>query len=218
MRKQVSDFEVMDAISERLKNDLTHSMQGIVTAYYPGSPATVDVQPAVNDVRFDTDTDERASTPMSVIPKVPIVYPCGGGYVFTFPLAVGDKVQLVADDLDPTAHRLTGRQSDPIFTRRHAGAYWKAFPGDVTDTSAPAAGSTLKIGKGAATIEIDGSTIALGGESVTDNVALASLVKTEFAHFATWIKTGVAPSGGGLVTYATPAPSDDVKSTLVKSG
>lgn len=208
MRKQVSWFEILDATSERLKNDLTHSMQGIVTAYYPGSPATVDVQPAVNDVRFDTDTDERISEPMSIIPQVPIVYPCGGGYVFTFPLAPGDKVQLIADDLDPTAHRLSGRQSDPIDVRRHAGAYWKAFPGDVTDTSAPAGGTTLKIGKGSATIEIDGSTINLAGSS--DFVALASKVDQCMAA----LKTHVHP----VTALATPTGVSPTLSTLPLTG
>lgn len=215
MRRQIQPAETHLAMAERIKAGMYKSMPGIVQAYYPGAPATVDVQPAINDVRFDLDGN-RVSEPWPIIPRVPVCYPAGGGYMFTFPMAQGDKVELISDDLDPTVYRMTGNASDPQDVRRHGGNYWKALPCDTSDASAPAAGTTLKIGKGPATIEIDGSTIALGGSS--DAVALASLVKSEFSKFALWVKTGLAPSGGGAVTYAAPAPADDVASTLVKSG
>lgn len=219
-RKQISDFEILDALAERVKNDSKHTIAGIVQAYYPGAPATVDVLVAVNDARFDVDTDERISEPGPTLSKVPVAYPCGGGYSLTFPLANGDKVQLIADDLDPTKHRLTGNQEDPIDVRRHAGRYWHAVPVDFT-ISAPSAGATLKIGKGATTIEIDGSTINLAGNS--DFVALASKVDACMASIKSHTHP-VATTGSATAQTGTAAASPALSSlpatgsAIVKSG
>lgn len=214
MQRQITPQSVIKDHSEVVKASHYRSMPGIVVAHYPGKPATVDVQPAVNDVRFDLDTGDRVSEPWPIIPRVPVCYPSGGGYSLTFPLAPGDKVELLADDMDPTVFRLTGNQGDPSDVRRHGGNYWKAIPVDLTDTGAPTAGNTLKIGKGTTTITIDGATINLGGSS--DFVALASLVATELGKIQTSLATG--SNSGGPVVFATPYVPSSVASALVKSG
>ena len=54
-------------------------------------------------------------------------------HVIAGPLQAGDKALLVAFDLDPTAHRLTGDAEDPLDASRHTGKFWVALPCDITD-------------------------------------------------------------------------------------
>src|ERR1700683_758670 len=227
MRKQITPFELFDAAAERLKGAMYHTMPGIVVTFYPGvagtSPACVDVQPAVNDVRFDTDTTERISEPWPIIPRVPILYPKGGGYVMAFPLQAQDKVTLIAYDLDPTAHRLNGAQVDPMDVRRHAGAYWAAIPGDITNPgamlSSTSACSSFVLGQDGRPpqqIVISATSIALGGS--TDAIALASKVDAFIAAVMAWVPV---PDDGGaaLKTALTAAgyPTLSPKRLLVKT-
>src|SRR5579872_1221409 len=67
MRKQIDLPEVLDTAAGTLRGSIYKCMPGIVQAYYPGSPPTVDVQPAVNDVRFDTTLVTRISEPWPVL-------------------------------------------------------------------------------------------------------------------------------------------------------
>jgi hypothetical protein len=55
---------------------------------------TVDVQPAVQGkVRSPDGKTKIVALP--IIPDVPVVFPHGGGYVLTFPIAIGDEVLIV---------------------------------------------------------------------------------------------------------------------------
>jgi hypothetical protein len=222
VRKQLTIQEILVAFGDRIKSSMYHVQPGIVQAYYAGQPGTVDVLPAISDVRFDPDDGSRLSEPWPIIPRVPVLYPSGGGFSITFPLAKNDKVILLAFDQDPTTHRQTGQAEDPQHTARHTGSYWCAIPADVTQVTSPTAGTTMKIGKGSTTIEIDGTNISLGGASVSDNVALASLVVSELNKIKTALASLTVTSGpgaGGTVTAGTPYASvGAVKSTLVKSG
>jgi hypothetical protein len=67
-------------------------MIGIVTKVNMSS-MTVEVQPAVMGKHVAPD-GTLSHVLMPVIPDVPIVFPSGGGYVLTFPIAVGDECDL----------------------------------------------------------------------------------------------------------------------------
>jgi len=65
-------------------------------------------------------------------------------------------------------------------------------------------------------IKLNSNNIELGS-SPTDHAMLYEKFDTWASNVETWIKTGVAPSGGGLVTYATPMPArNTVQSQQVK--
>lgn len=193
-RNQITLSEVIGGASEQLRASMYHCLPGIVQAYH-ASEQTADVLPAVNDPRFDPDTGERLTfdangqpddagtndEPWPVIPHVPVSWPKFGGFVIAGPLAPGNRVLLVAFDLDPTKHRNTGQVENPIDVRRHGGTYWWCIPADITDPGvsqdAAAAGSSLVIGKDGASqqIRIDGNHINLGS-APTDSVALAQKI------------------------------------------
>ena len=67
-------------------------LPGIVTSVNLAA-MTVKVQPAVMGRRLFPDGTMQFVTPPA-IPDVPIVFPSGGGYTLTFPIAVGDECDL----------------------------------------------------------------------------------------------------------------------------
>lgn len=207
MRKQVSLNEVLDATQSNLRDGLYHAMPGIVQAYYPSEQAA-DVEPATHDVRIDTVTGERLSEPWPVLPKVRVLFPRFNGLAVWCDLAAGDKVTLLALDLDPTAHRLSGNAEDPIDTRRHGGAYWVAFPGDITDAGTlPSTGGAIMVGKpGGVMVKVSASEVDLGAANASDKVALASILDSFINVFlSTWLVTandGGAALKSALATWA----------------
>jgi Phage protein Gp138 N-terminal domain len=202
MRKQVSLSEVLDATQSNLRDGLYHAMPGIVQAYYP-SEQSADVQPAVHDVRIDTTTGARWPEVWPVLPKVRVLFPKFGGLGVWCDLAAGDKVLLISLDLDPTAHRLSGHAEDPIDTRRHGGAYWVAFPGDITDAGTlPSTGGAIMVGKpGGVMVKVSASEVDLGAASPSDKVALASVLDSFINVFlSTWVP--VSMDGGAALKAA----------------
>lgn len=218
-RTQVRLGEVLDSVAGGVLGDVHKVMPGIVVQYYPsaapsggspGQPARVDVQPAVNDVRQDTETGDRVSEGWPVLPEVPIAFPKGGGFSQRWKLQKGDKVVLVSFDLDPTAHWGTGEVEDPPDARRHGGGYWLALPCDLTDAGAledPGDDLVLTL-PGGNEIRANATTIALG-HSPSDFVALASLVDANMTSIAT-ILTALAlfangtSAGTPVVTLGPP--------------
>lgn len=213
--------ELLDLHADAVKADIRKCLPAQVTAVYP-SRQTVDVQIAVNDQLFD-DLGSPVSMGAAALSDVPLACLRGGGFFVWLPVAVGDSVMLHFTDLAIDVWRSgDGSPADPAYKGKHtlAGAY--AVPCVAPDrfalASPPGDAGAVIIGKDGADeqILITGSDIKLGA-GATDFVALASKVQTAIADLATWVKTGVAPSGGGLVTYANPAPTDSVAATLVKA-
>ena len=207
------DLHVEDVISAALESERAtqyHIVPGIVAAYYPGTsttPASVDVTPATNDVRFVTATGARFSEPFPLAHNVPVLFLQVGGYLVAAPLAAGDKVVLLGFDLDPTAHQQTGTVADPADTRRHAGSYWCALPGDITipgalaDGAAVASGLVIGAKGGQNQIRFGGGHIQLGATG-GDFLALASLVAGEL----TKIKAALTGMTATVTAFGTPGP------------
>jgi protein gp138 len=225
MRRQIELPEILDASAQALRDSLYHAMPGIVQAYY-ATEQTADVQPGVNDVRFDVDTGARISEPWPVIPKVPVAFFKAAGFAVYADLSPGDKVILIAQDLDPTIFRSSGKQADPIDTGRHRGAYWVAIPTDITDGGRMvSSGGALVLGKPGG-----GGNIYLGSASPPDAVGLASkidsavttIVNAFNGHTHQVSALGapggpplkIAPPGPGTITPAPPSvASGTVKCT-----
>jgi len=224
MRRTITQGDVAGAAADAVRDSMYHCMPGSVVAFY-GSEQTVDVQPMVNDVRTDLVSGARVSEPWPVISHVPIAWPRFGGYAVAGPMAQGDRVVLIAFDLDPTAWRQTGNRGDPADVSRHAGGYWLALPCDLTvpgvmkDAAAAAQGLVIGVDGAAPQIRINGTSIQLGNAG-GDFVALASKVDAAIKAWATWAASG---TGSGYVppTPATqpgsPPGTVDVGSTLIKA-
>jgi hypothetical protein len=242
LEKQITLAQNLDTASETAKNAMYHVMPGCVTSY-DAANQVADIQPMVNDVRTDPDTQARVSEPFLVIPSVPIIWPRFGKFVIAGRLNKNDPVLLIAFDLDPTAWRQTsgGTPSDPPDVSRHAGKYWAAFPCDLRVNPIKGAGVAqfaLYVGLdgGDPVIVINDSTIQLGSSSA-DAAALASKVDAGFSDLAEALNghvhvvasfgpsspagtagsSGVAPPVTGATPATTPVgPITTTASTLVK--
>lgn len=200
MPRDVELAEVFEVAAFRARANLYKCMPGIVTA---GGSAAVDVQPAVHDVRFDPVLGTRVSEPWQIIPAVRVLWPKFGPFALVGKLAAGDKVLLVSPDMDPTVHQGTGNAEGPADTSRHTGAYWLAFPVDITDAGTlPDPGAFMVLGEpGGVQVQIGDAGVSLGAAGATAAVALATKIDSLIT-----ILTGVyTPSGtetgfGALVT------------------
>jgi hypothetical protein len=210
MREQVTQGEI--AATQSFSDDARHyyRMPGIVQAFYPGvpgvSPPSVDVQPAVNDVRFDTTTGERYPEKWQVLYKVPVRFPTFGGYAIWGPLKKGDKVDLEGFDLDPGPYLATGQVSDPALTRRNGGAHWVAVPGDYTDPGAlPDSGGAICIGTpGGVLVTITAAGVNVGSAAPPNHAALAETIDTLNVLLKTFATAmGAVPPAGPLAPLAS---------------
>jgi hypothetical protein len=216
-----SDAELFGAHKDVVKNSIKKVAVATVTKVH-AAEQTVDVQLAVNNPIFD-ELGNVATEPAPSLSDVPLGVMRGGGFFVWLPVAIGDSVLVLFSDISTDVWREgDGTAQDPGWVGKHTMDSPFAIPMVAPDAKmfadiAAAAGKVI-IGKdgSAAQIRLSATDIELGNNP-TDAVALASLVKSEFASFALWVKTGVAPSGGGPVTYAAPAPTDDVGSTLIKA-
>jgi hypothetical protein len=203
VRRHITLSEVVEEALRGERASTYHCMPGSVVAYH-SDEQTADIQPTVNDVRFELSTGDRFSEPWPVIPHVPVCWPRFGGYALAGPMRAGDNVTLVAFDLDPTAWRQTGNRSDPADARRHVGSYWQALPCDITapgvmkDAAAAAGALVIGLDGGQPQIRINGTTVQLGATG-GDAVALASKVDAVLTLVqAMAIALGAVPPTGPL--------------------
>jgi hypothetical protein len=161
---------------------------------------------------FKHDDGEEAVV-HGVISNVPIEFPSGGGYMMSFPLAVGDPVKLTFHDHSLDLWLEKGGVVDVKDLRSHhatdasASLGLRARPDALTGLSK----SKLiigKVGDPSLQITIDGSVIKLS-DNATKFVALAEDCATEFSKIQTALTAiatvlTAAPSGTPVVTLAPP--------------
>jgi len=121
--------DVIDlAIDQRLCN-LHTAMPGMVEAYDP-IEQTVDVKPLIKNVQTDEDENEIEDE-LPVLSKVPLMFPRGGKFFISWPIAVGDIVLLVFCERSIDTYTATDgtKPVDPVDMRRHDLSDAVAFPG-----------------------------------------------------------------------------------------
>lgn len=91
------------AIENRLK-DLHTAMPGIIVSFNPTNQ-TATVQPAIRRI-FVTKEEEKTILTPADLPKlihVPVIFPNGGGFSLTFPVAPNDECLLIFCERDTAA-------------------------------------------------------------------------------------------------------------------
>lgn len=85
---------IKQGIKEHLK-DLHTSMPGIIESFDPETQLAT-VQPAIKRIFKTTDGETEFLTPteLPVLINVPVIFPRGGGFSLTFPVAKGDECLL----------------------------------------------------------------------------------------------------------------------------
>lgn len=107
-----SDQEQITTIENRLK-DLHTCLPGIIKSYDP-TTNTAQVQPAVQRVFV-----ESGPVNLPLIVDVPVVFPGGGSWAVTFPVAAGDECVLVFSERCIDYWHVTGQIKPPATYRFH---------------------------------------------------------------------------------------------------
>lgn len=85
---------LMDAVSSQIRV----SLPGVIQSF-DATEQTVSVQPAIQEVVSKPDLS-KSNTSLPLLVDVPLVFPRGGGFSLTFPVAKGDECLIVFADLD----------------------------------------------------------------------------------------------------------------------
>lgn len=237
--EKVDLSEIVRVGNENLAGKVNKCFPGQVKAYDPATQ-TAHVQPMLKRVITAEDgTHTYESLPL--LPFLPVVFPRGGGYAMTLPLAVGDYVWVNCSDAAMSEWLATGQESEPWDTRRHHLSGGVCFPGcypdpkplSSADNTARQAGMLLGKDGGAEQIRFALGEIKVGA-TASDFVALSTLVLTELTKLQAALNAAVSvfnahthpyfPGPGGVVpTSATATPMDtaatpsSVAATMVKA-
>lgn len=85
--------EALRAALDGRQAEMWTALPGIVQSFDPAA-MTVSVQPAVAG-RISDEAGKAASVDLPILPDVPVVFPGGGGFALTFPVAAGDECLVV---------------------------------------------------------------------------------------------------------------------------
>lgn len=203
--------EVLDKKIRLALEDLCVSCPATVQSYDPATQlATVRVD--LKRAAEDADGNELIES-VGVISNVPVVFPGGGGFAVTFPLAVDDTVLLVFADRSIDRWKTQGGEVDPGFLHSHnlSDAFALAGVRNAVNKLQNAASDRLRLGKdGGPTVEITTTDVILneGAAKVARIGDRCSF--TLVANLTTGVVTGQI-SIGGAAGEGTGTGADHVK-------
>lgn len=182
------------------------ALPGRVESYDAGQQLAA-VQPLLKERRIGEDGAEEAVS-LPVLPSVPVIFPGGGGFRVTFPVAKGDTVLLVFTDRSLDLWLEQGGEVDPIDLRRHHLSDAVAIP-----ILHPKKGAWTGAAADAVTIGQDGGTqvtvrdgaIELAGAD--EAVAMAESLETLLGQVRTWLSTHTHPTAVGSSGPPAQAPA-----------
>jgi hypothetical protein len=227
MSRTPNIYEVVKAGLDSALTELHTAMPGIVRKY-DAATQLADVQPSIQR-RFRKPDGTEGTRDFPVIVNVPVAFPRAGGFFLSFPVAVGDFVLLVFSERSIDQWLEKGGIQDPIVTTLHDLSDAIAIPGVYPKGGklASAHAQHMVLGPDSASAPrayFKTNEIALGGESPSEFVALATLVKTELDKIHTWALVHMHPTAApGVPSPPTPtvpalaAAASPVAATKVKA-
>ena len=153
------DEEIHRTANDALQAQLWTALPGIIQSFNAAA-MTVVVQPAI----MGTMTDEhgvKSNVSLPVIPDVPVVFPGGGGFTLTFPIAAGDECWLSFGSRCIDFWWQNGGVQKPVDSRMHDLSDAVAHVGIRSKAKAIGGISTsktqLRSNDGATLVELDGA-------------------------------------------------------------
>jgi hypothetical protein len=202
---------LLDVLEARIMGNMHVGFAASVTRY-DAAKQLVDVQPLVADY-FQADGEDVEQVYSPVLPNLPVLFPAGGGYRVTFPIQVGDVVEVLIQDRSHDAWQDQGGRQTPVDLRRHHLSDAVAIPG-LHDNKHPWAGAAtdhMTLGKdGGPLLRLKNSTIELGStatQSAVQGDALATAIHTLVSAIQAAASLTVPGSitGGAAAAWASAA-------------
>ena len=205
---------IESAIDSRLL-DLHTMIVGRVISYDAPTQTAV-VRPVINGAAPALD-GSTVSEELPTISNVPVRWERAGGYYTHLPLAPGDHGMLIFSQADLAPWRVNKLVGYEVFNAgditRHGMSYPIFVPGCWPDNDRLSDHPMDH----AVSVVTNYLRVSKANSTTADFVALDAKVQTLIANLVTWIKSGVAPSGGGPVTYATPFSAPSTAATSLKA-
>lgn len=159
------------------------ALPATVTAYDPAK-MTVSAQPCVKgNVRQQDGTSKQVNMPLCV--DVPVVFPHGGGFSLTFPIASGDEVLLVFSSRCIDGWWQEGGVQPALDKRMHDLSDAFAIPGpwsQKTKITGGLTGAQLRNAAGTTVVEVSADTITLAAAHVVINSADVKIAGASLLH------------------------------------
>lgn len=159
------------------------AIPAVVTAFNPAA-LTVSAQPAIKAKQTAQDgTVSDVSLPLCV--DVPVVFPRGGGFSLTFPIAAGDEVLLVFASRCIDGWWQQGGTQPQLDQRMHDLSDAFAIPGpwsQKTKITAGMTGAQLRNAAGSTVLELSSDTITLAAAHVVINSADVKIAGASLQH------------------------------------
>jgi len=189
-----------DAVDSALEG-MYVSLRGKVVRY-DATTQQADVQP-IPKVRHVNESGTPVVESLPVVTSVPIIFPGGGGFCLTFPIAVGDLVELQFCGLSIDKWLTTGSESavDPEFYARHGLADAVAFPGLRNfrrPRPTPASNAAVLGAETGAQIHVTSSQVKLGGPSAAQSLVRGDAYRTAENTLLTALATAITALAGAL--------------------
>lgn len=185
---------------------------------YDADTQTAQLEPQIAEISRDIDSGERVTESLPILPDVPVVFPRGGGFFLSFPLAAGDYVLVVCSKYSIDRWRSTAQAGDPGDTRTFGLSGAIAIPGVYPNSGAldNASGTNLVIGKDSGhRITITSSQTQVGGTSHA--AAKASVVDAKISALESAVGpaiNAITPGSSALLAAALDAAGATASSVL----
>ena len=191
----------LDARDARLRVSLPGRIER-----YDATRRMADVKPLVMGSYVDA-AGVRHAEPLPVLTNVPVLFPGGGGFFVTFPVAVGDVCELRFADASLDRWKAMGGEVDPVEDRPHDLSNAVALVGLESPAQATAAHAThavLGMPDGARVELTPGGDVLLTAGGAVDFVALAAKVEAEIAALRNTVNSLVTAHNNHVhITTAT---------------
>lgn len=162
---------------------------------------TITAQPAIQGVTYDQNNNATYVN-LPILGDVPIVFPGAGGFVLTFPIAVGDEVLVIFASRCIDDWWQSGGIGKPIEMRMHDLSDGFAIPGPKSQPNViPNISSTsvqLRNKAGTTFIDIDASgnvNITAPTVNITGNLVVSGEVTGNGIPLSTHLHPGVTSGG-----------------------
>lgn len=231
MSDNITLADVLIAAIDAKMATIRVSLPGKVKKWYKDEQLA-DIEPLIKPIYADEEGNKIVDT-LPIIPKCPVEFPRAGDWFISFPIVEGVTGRLVFCDFSIDQYLKKGELVEPESIAQHDlnGAVF--IPGlNSEKTKLPDVhADNIVIGKtGGTQIHVKDGTISLGEESPSDQVALASLVKSEISALRETVNSFITGpyalhKHGSAVGVTTPpdtpgtppAAVGDVKSEVVGS-
>ena len=117
-RERIQDpIEAIRTAMEGNQAEIWTALPAIVQSYNPAS-LTISAQPAVRG-QVQNEADQNSSVSLPLLADVPVVFPCGGGFILTYPIKPGDECLVIFASRCIDAWWQSGGEGEQMDSRMH---------------------------------------------------------------------------------------------------